>query len=572
MINIKNFTDFNSKELFFRFPLVFLFMFSCFILAIFEINEIFFLEKSFQGKLFLSSFSLIGFCLGIYLFFQRKQLDKIKKVLFFFVAFLTTYLGIFLYEDSVLYLIFAAFLTITFSNFLAVKSSNQSILSFNMKMNYSLAFAFFSSLILALGIKMIFLTLNYLFSITFFDKFIDEMMVFISIIVFPTLFLANIPKNIDPFIQTLELKKAVELLIKNILTPLILIYTVILYAYFIKIIILQELPQGDLSWIICTFLSLVILVKAFLKSISKQTVFTNIIDKYFVYIMILPIIFLDIAIYARVSEYGVTQLRYCLILLSIWFTFLIVLELVQKQFCIKSSLISMFLLLLVASITPLSSSNISLNSQFNRFKTFILQYESQELKKQFDLKELKLEKKVELTSIINYLSRSKKGMKLLNNYFNKEFKTKSEIFKFINMKESYSSFSNLRSKYIQGFELYNISYDSKGYTNVLPLMISEQDEKKEYIVNNSKLKAVLKDSVLNLELNNSSVSFDLKDIVNKWSKKGIKRIDSSNYKEAVFIKENNNISYKLNLQFLDINTKEQTFNVSYINAILMIKK
>ncbi len=210
--------------------------------------------------------------------------------------------------------------------------------------------------------------------------------------------------------------------------------------------------------------------------------------------MIAPIIFLDIAIYIRVSEYGVTQLRYCLIILSIWFSFLIVLEFIKKQFCIKSSLVSMFLLLLVASITPLSSSNISLNSQFNRFKIVIEKYEVFNDKTKYNLKDLSLKKRVELTSIISYLSRSKKGMQFLNEFFNKNFKTKFEVFKYINMKEAYSyNLKREKSKYVQEFNLYNLAYDSKGYDYVLNLASSNNNEK-EYKLDDAKLKIVLKDS------------------------------------------------------------------------------
>lgn len=572
MLNIKSFTNSISKELFFRFPLVFIFMILCFFFAVFENNQIYLLEQKLQGKLFLSSFILIGFTLTTYLYLERKNLDKIKKISFFLVSLLIVYLGVFTYEDSLLYLIFAAYLSITFSNFSNIKNSNYSILSFNMQVTNSVVFAFFSSFILGIGIKVILLTLKYLFSLTFFDLISDEMMIFISIIIFPTLVLANIPKNIEPLKNSLKLKKAVELLIKNILTPLILIYTIILYAYFIKIIIIQELPKGDLSWMICIFLSLSILVKAFLKSIKEQSIFTNFIDKYFIYLMIAPIIFLDIAIYIRVSEYGVTQLRYCLIILSIWFSFLIVLEFIKKQFCIKSSLVSMFLLLLVASITPLSSSNISLNSQFNRFKIVIEKYEVSNDKTKYNLKDLSLKKRVELTSIISYLSRSKKGMQFLNEFFNKNFKTKFEVFKYINMKEAYSyNLKREKSKYVQEFNLYNLAYDSKGYDYVLNLASSNNNEK-EYKLDDAKLKIVLKDSILNLKIDNNTISFDLKEIVKNWAKKNIKKIDNSNYKETIFIRKNKNIEYKLNIQSLSINEKEDNIKVDYINSILMIRR
>lgn len=168
MFNIKSFTNSISKELFFRFPLVFIFMILCFFLAVFENNQIYLLEQKLQGKLFLSSFILIGFTLATYLYLERKSLDKIKKISFFLVSLLIVYLGVFTYEDSLLYLIFAAYLSITFSNFSNIKNSNYSILSFNMQVTNSVVFAFFSSFILGIGIKVILLTLKYLFSLTFF--------------------------------------------------------------------------------------------------------------------------------------------------------------------------------------------------------------------------------------------------------------------------------------------------------------------------------------------------------------------------------------------------------------------
>ncbi len=192
-----------------------------------------------------------------------------------------TYCSVFIYFDSILFYFGVVLLSLIFSNFIFIKSTNQAILYFYLEGKYSVLIAFLSCLILGFGIKAILLSLEFLFRY----NNIEDIYFFIVSIISPALILSNIPKNID------ILKKEIQLtwliLIKYILIPLLFVYIVVLYAYFIKITVLQELPKGDLSWIICTFLTLCIFVKMFLTSIKQQNFLVKFFDKYFIYSLIL---------------------------------------------------------------------------------------------------------------------------------------------------------------------------------------------------------------------------------------------------------------------------------------------
>lgn len=405
--------------------------------------------------------------------------------------------------------------------------------------------------------------MEFLFNITFLNDYIEDIFIFIATIIFPILILSNIPKNIDTLKE--EIQTTWLILIKNILIPLLFIYIVVLYAYFIKITILQELPKGDLSWIICTFLTLCIFVKMFLTSIKQQNFIVKFFDKYFIYSMIIPLIFLNIAIYTRVNEYGITQARYALILLSIWFSFIVIYYFIKKEFCIKRSFIFLFLLLLISSVTTFSASNLSINSQLNRLETMLKENNILVKNKVTPLtKQLDLKQEAQISSIIKYLNRSKEGKKRLNLLLNTDFKNSLEFLKYLNIK-----YSNLNTTYIKKFNLNDIVYSLNGYNYLIPLSIEQTKQK--YFYKNKVILASLKNSILKLEIKNQNIQFDLKQIVKEWKKQKIEVLDKNNYKNTIFYKKMDNLELKLCIKYLRINENFEDFEVKYIEGYLMIR-
>lgn len=111
-----------------------------------------------------------------------------------------------------------------------------------------------------------------------------------------------------------------EILFNYILTPAIVLFGVILYIYFAKIIFLWELPKGGISATAIAFLTGGIIVQACMLTLKKHI--WNWFFDYFRFIALLVLGMLWVAVMYRVMEYGLTDRRVYLlvsvVVLSVW--------------------------------------------------------------------------------------------------------------------------------------------------------------------------------------------------------------------------------------------------------------
>ena len=102
------------------------------------------------------------------------------------------------------------------------------------------------------------------------------------------------------------------ILVDGILSPGILIYTVILYLYILRILIRWELPDGGVAYMVGSYIS-VALVCRLLQEVLEKRHF-DWFYRCFPAIAAAPLILLWVGIARRIGEYGLTEARFFLIL------------------------------------------------------------------------------------------------------------------------------------------------------------------------------------------------------------------------------------------------------------------
>lgn len=118
-------------------------------------------------------------------------------------------------------------------------------------------------------------------------------------------------------------RRFLEILVEYILTPALLIYTVILYAYMLRILIQWKLPDGGVAYLVGGFVG-VALVCRLLQALVTKPHFEW-FYRYFPYVAIGPLVLLWIGIARRVGEYGLTEMRVYLVAVSLLLTLFTVL-------------------------------------------------------------------------------------------------------------------------------------------------------------------------------------------------------------------------------------------------------
>lgn len=256
----------------------------------------------------------------------------------------------------------------------------------------------FFSLILYLGISLALLAIEHLFNVDIKDKRYFQIFIVCLGIVNTWIYLSDFPKNI--YNKTaINYTKALEVFVKYILIPLVILYLIILYAYSIKILINWNLPKGWVSYLVTALAFLGFIIQVLIHPIQK-TIKSRVINKFYpwFYILLLPlIVLLFVAIFKRISQYGFTEKRYFVLVLAIWILSITLYMLISKVKRIRVFALSLAIIALVVSFGFWSAFSVSKRSQINQFSKVFTKMKAKEFK-------ITKEEDNQFRSIIQYLS------------------------------------------------------------------------------------------------------------------------------------------------------------------------
>ena len=125
-----------------------------------------------------------------------------------------------------------------------------------------------------------------------------------------------------------EPAKVLKIILNFILSPAIIIYTVILYAYFIKIALAWDLPKGGVAWMVMAFVTAALAGKLMQYVLGQR--YYDWYYRYFTWIAIPPLIMYWIGSVYRIRLYSFTESRFYLMVAGVLMT-LFVLMLLWKR-------------------------------------------------------------------------------------------------------------------------------------------------------------------------------------------------------------------------------------------------
>jgi hypothetical protein len=186
-------------------------------------------------------------------------------------------------------------------------------------------------------------------------------------------FLAGIPENLEQLEGSTDYPKGIKIFAQYILLPLVIIYLVILYAYIAKILIAWDWPQGWVSRLILGFANTSIFSLLLLYPIREQAenVWIKKASRWLYVLMIPLVIMLLLALWRRISEYGITENRYIAIALGLWLGIIVIYFILSRTKSIKTIPVSLCILALFISFGPWSAFSVSENSQVHRLQDLL---------------------------------------------------------------------------------------------------------------------------------------------------------------------------------------------------------
>lgn len=227
------------------------------------------------------------------------------------------------------------------------------------------------SIVLYLGFSAIIFTLNRLFSMNMEGKIYYYMFLFVFVVFMPSMFLAKISYNNYDFSKT-EYPKALKILLLYIIIPLVTIYTAILYAYFIKILVTRNWPEGLVSHLVLWYSTIAVGIIFFIYPLVNKNKLAKIFTFWFPKIIIPLMIMMFISIGIRIREYGITENRYFVFVLGLWVLGIMIYFSTAKKLKNIIIPISLSIIALNSVFGPLSSFSISKYSQNKRFEKILI--------------------------------------------------------------------------------------------------------------------------------------------------------------------------------------------------------
>ena len=416
MFSLKNWSSVLPviKETFMRFPLVLICALSATFIALLLVNEIIMEGKDSSGLLLFtlvfSAVSLVPLKLLVESenWSLRNQIIGVAVVITFVILFTW---GIIVKPAPSVYLFLSLAIVISFlfAPYVKRKSTASSFWFFNYQTGIAVFFAAVATIILGAGLSLIIVSVGYLFEVKISNKLYADVWILSWGILFVIYFLANISKEFDFKEESCGFPKGIRFITNYIMVPLMWAYMAILYAYFFKIMFQWELPRGNLGWMITTFGTVGIVTKLLAYPIRNDgTYLLKLFDKYYYYALIIPIMLLGIAIGIRINDYGLTEVRYSVVLLGIWFLAVALLTVIKKErFHIKYVPMIFAVLAFFASFGPWGAFEMSINNQLGRFESALIKHgllvDGQVIKHQG---ELSFSERQSLSSMADYLTRN----------------------------------------------------------------------------------------------------------------------------------------------------------------------
>ncbi|MBC8589582.1 DUF4153 domain-containing protein [Wansuia hejianensis] len=429
------------------------------------------------------------------------------------------------------------------------------------------------SLVLLFGIFIILFTIDNLFDIDINSKIYYYVFLIISLVFFIALFLSKYPEKEEKF-SSYHYPKSLMVLLSYIVIPLITIYTLILYIYFLKILITWSWPKGLVSHLVIWYSAVSIGVIFLISPIFEENIFCKLFKIYFPKLNLPILLMMFISIGQRIEQYGITENRYYIVVFGIWITAMMIYYSMKKSFRNIIIPVSLSFVVLISVVGPFNSFSVSKYSQNRRLENTLLKNNMISENKIISNKDLNREAKKEIINIMEYFNtkHSLEDIKVLDENFKLEHMEKVFGFKY----EDYNDIQNHEYFYytrdkseeidISG---YDYLIDMEGYTGNRNININ--DIKITYYGNKELLEIIDK--------NQDKISIKLNDILlekyNDFNTKGGPHKEIRSQNEMTYEAKNKNIKFKIvfdNISVYVPKSGEQVTIETYDYKLFIINK
>ena len=320
--------------------------------------------------------------------------------------------------------------------------------------------------ILNLAVMAVVSSFLYIFGIKGDGRLFEYIFMFIWFVLAPQICFTFVRQDED---DVSEPEKVIRLILNYILSPAVIIYTVILYIYFIKIAVLWELPKGGVAWMVMGFITVALAGRMAQSILSHR--YYDWFYRHFSLIAVPALIMYWIGFVYRIRMYSFTESRFYLMVAGMLMTLFVLMLFWERT---RRYQLMAFLLgaaiILFTYIPGISAKRIGLSCQKQRLcgltdELKLIDAKTGKLNTRIDIRSitrdsLLCEKYKEVTNVISYV-RKETGTVLFNKQYG-EWSYSEYDFRYMNPQNPGNEIMYRRINPVNLGE-YNILLPEKGY-------------------------------------------------------------------------------------------------------------
>ncbi len=242
---------------------------------------------------------------------------------------------------------------------------------FNRMMWFGVVISYAALIMFAGGLSAALGAINVLFGVKVYGEIYGDIWSFAALVLGPVYALSWVPKKFEFTQEDCNDPPGLKFIVNWISAPMVFVYLLILYAYFGKIVITGEVPNGYLALLISGFAGAGIVTYLVAWPLREEgSPQLRFFYKIFFPALLIPVCFHFYAIWERVDAYGITEQRYLIIISSIWFM-LSALGYSFSKMPIKFIPMILAVLMLFGSFGPWGGVSVSGQSQYARLETLL---------------------------------------------------------------------------------------------------------------------------------------------------------------------------------------------------------
>jgi hypothetical protein len=359
----------------------------------------------FIGGLFLS--------LAATLFAEGRQWGWLRSLGLAFAAFALAAVVVYVdespdaWESPGFYLLVpGAILLMIVAPFLRRGADDRAVWDFNLASWLSVLFGLIVAVALGLGLTALLGGLETLFGFNIRDKIYEDAWIVCMSLIWPWQTLAGIPGQRHERADTAP-PRWTAYVVSWLLIPLALIYLLLLYGFAAKVLATWELPRGTVGWLVGGFAGFGLAVwSAAWPFRETGNRLVRLYHHFFHYALVVPVILLAIGVSVRIAEYGVTEKRYALMLLTLWLGGIALYGIMARPARLAVAPATFAALLIAGAIGPWGATSVSIRSQLSQLDALLAEagvLQDGKLSKPAETVGSDLVKRI--SSVVDYLNR-----------------------------------------------------------------------------------------------------------------------------------------------------------------------